>query len=63
MSLFLKRPCANFLTEVMIFEFYPTIGEGGNCFLGNEAALNIPLGEIPSLGEGGLSNAVPSLHI
>jgi hypothetical protein len=50
MSLFLKTPCANFLTEVMIFEFYPTIGEGGNCFWRNEAALDIPLGEIPSPG-------------
>jgi hypothetical protein len=33
----------------MIFEFYPTIGEGGNCFWRNETALNIPLGEIPFL--------------
>jgi len=29
------------------FVFYPTIGEGGLYFLRNEAALNIPLGEIP----------------
>jgi len=31
------------------FVFYPTIGEGGLYFLRNEAALNIPLGEIPFL--------------
>jgi len=32
------------------FVIYPTIGEGGIYFLRNEAGLNIPLGEIPSLG-------------
>ena len=32
------------------YVFYPTIGEGGMYFWRNEAALNIPLGEIPSLG-------------
>jgi putative salt-induced outer membrane protein YdiY len=32
------------------YVFYPTIGEGGIYFWRNEAALNIPLGEIPSLG-------------
>ncbi len=32
------------------YVLYPTIGEGGIYFWRNEAALNIPLGEIPSLG-------------
>jgi putative salt-induced outer membrane protein YdiY len=31
------------------YVLYPTIGEGGIYFWRNEAALNIPLGEIPSL--------------
>ena len=31
------------------YVFYPTIGEGGMYFWRNEAALNIPLGEIPFL--------------
>jgi len=32
------------------YVLYPTIGEGGIYFWRNEAALNIPLGDIPSLG-------------
>jgi putative salt-induced outer membrane protein YdiY len=32
------------------YVFYPTIGKGGIFFLRNEAALTIPLGEIPALG-------------
>jgi putative salt-induced outer membrane protein YdiY len=32
------------------YVFYPTIGEGGIYFWRNEAALNVPLGEIPALG-------------
>jgi putative salt-induced outer membrane protein YdiY len=32
------------------YVIYPTIGKGGIYFWRNEAALNIPLGEIPSLG-------------
>ena len=51
---FLNRSCANFLTEVMIFEFYPTIVERGMYFWRNEAALNILSGEISFL-EGRLS--------
>jgi len=34
------------------YVFYPTIGSGGIYFWRNEAALNVPLGEIPSLGGG-----------
>jgi len=38
------------LTFTNRYVLYPTIGKGGIFFWRNEAALNIPLGEIPSLG-------------
>lgn len=38
------------LTFTDRYVFYPTIGKGGLFFWRNEASLNIPLGEIPSLG-------------
>jgi putative salt-induced outer membrane protein YdiY len=34
------------------YALYPTIGKGGIYFWRNEAALNIPLGDVPSLGGG-----------
>lgn len=40
----------NWLAFTDRYVLYPTIGEGGIYFWRNEAALNIPLGEIPSLG-------------
>jgi len=38
------------LTFTDRYVFYPTIGKGGIFFLRNEAALTIPLGEIPFIG-------------
>jgi len=38
------------LTFTDRYVFYPTIGEGGMYFWRNEAALTVPLGEIPALG-------------